>query len=791
MNILVDGQTLETPELNRGIGVYFKNILNGMVKQSYEHNWYVTVSDCNSLKSLDPWVQSRMKLLVDEKYRPGTDYLRTGEYTSELNSAIRENKIDAVWIPNPLMMNVLFPERKLECRTFITIYDLIPVIMPVKEWSREVNAEYARRLEYLMKQDVNCFFISEATKKDYEKHIGRCKGSSRVTSLAADSRLFYKRREEGGISPEPSIVFTGGFDYRKNIGGAVRAFAKMKKLNSDDVAAKESRLYIVCKCTDEIRSRFELELKELGLEGQVVLTGFVSDQELADIYAKADVFFFPSLYEGFGLPILEAMLGGAYVLSADNSSLPEVCGDYGLFCNAEDTDDMAEKLYHAINNAKKETPEDKRRRQEYAFGFSWEKTAMESLAAIEVKDKHLGKEQKRKIAIVTPWPDQQTGIANYVYKLVPYLSRYFEVDIFVDHTEDEKCLFKPNKYGNVYMIKELDNRHNEYAQIIYQIGNNCSFHTGIYNYLRKYPGIAEIHDFVLQFLYLSFFSTKQYDVFRDALESGYGEEGIAYFNGLKDGSIAPDDLRFPMSHSVSRIAKKTIVHNHWSREQMKDHDNVFTIPHPCYNKIEVDPAVGKSIMEGYLKKFKLQEGDILIGCFGFINENKRPDKIISALETLIAKGFKVKLVFFGKANSPELEEIIRQKKLEEIVGITGYIDYDQYSVGLEMCDIVVNLRYPSMGEASGTLCEAFKYGKPVLVSDVNQYREYPDEVCWKVPTDRYEIKVMEKMLEYLIQHEDVRIALGNNARAYADTVLSPARIAELYYNVINSAEEME
>lgn len=130
-------------------------------------------------------------------------------------------------------------------------------------------------------------------------------------------------------------------------------------------------------------------------------------------------------------------------------------------------------------------------------------------------------------------------------------------------------------------------------------------------------------------------------------------------------------------------------------------------------------------------------------------------------------------------------DIIRKKNLESRVYITGYLQKKEYEVALERCDIVVNLRYPSMGESSGTLCEAFKYAKPVIVSGINQYCEYPDDVCWKVPVNQYEIPILTAMLKYLIDHENVRRALGNNACAYANQVLSPERIAKLYMNILS------
>lgn len=784
MNILVDGQTLESAEINRGIGVYFKNVLNNMVKQSYEHNWYITVSSVDFLRVLDPWVFNRFTPVVNNAFAPNADFERTTEFSKQIKSAIEEMDIDVLWIPNPLMVNVLFPNEVLDCKVFATVYDLIPYIMPIKEWSNEVKQEYNRRLTYIKQNNINLICISEATKNDIVKSIGSM--NTCVTFLAADSKLFYRKRLRDGISDEPYIVFTGGFDYRKNIYGAIEAFKKSTKLYSGTVMDKVS-MYIVCKCSEDDQIKFYNRVKKMGMEGRIKLTGYISDQELSDLYGNSDVFFFPSLYEGFGLPILEAMLGGAFILSADNSSLPEVCGDHAILCNADDTEEMAEKLYLAFQKASQEAAEEKQKRQEYALEFSWEKTAMSTLDYFGCSMKRGLPNIKEKIAVVTPWPNQKTGIANYMYKLVPYLSEFFDIDIFVD--KKKKNDYVNNEYGNLYDIEKLDVLHNHYKKIIYEIGNNSDFHKKIYEYSLKYRGIAEIHDYILHpFFYHAYFLQNKFAEYRDALELGYGEKGLQHYNNVKNGIENSNEMEFPMSHTLYNSSKATIFHNHWSKDQINS-EHVFVIPLACFDREVFQDGIKKTLSENLSRKIAKKDNEIIIGCFGFVNTNKRPEKVIDAIMALIKKDYKIKLIFFGQANDDNIFHMIKSKKMHANVFVTGYLEEGEYEVGLETCDIVVNLRYPSMGESSGTLCEAFKYGKPVLVSNINQYREFPDEVCWKVDVGDFEVSLLETMLEYLINNVDVRNALGTNAMAYADTVLNPENIAKQYYEIINKLSE--
>ena len=151
MNILIDGQVLETPELKRGIGIYFKNVFNNMVKRSFSNVWYISISNRDVLQFLDPWVSERITPIVNPVFAPSTDYSKAEAFTIELNKVIQEYQIDVYWNPDPLMVNVLFPTHELACEMFITIYDLIPAVMPIKEWPVPVKTEYNRRLSILKK----------------------------------------------------------------------------------------------------------------------------------------------------------------------------------------------------------------------------------------------------------------------------------------------------------------------------------------------------------------------------------------------------------------------------------------------------------------------------------------------------------------------------------------------------------------------------------------------------------------------------------------------------------------
>src|SRR6266850_4610015 len=124
----------------------------------------------------------------------------------------------------------------------------------------------------------------------------------------------------------------------------------------------------------------------LGLTGKVRLTGFIDNDDLRALYQRARCLFFPSLYEGFGLPLLEGLACGLPVTASNTSSLPEVAGEYAIYFDPYNIDEMAQSLYQAL-----QAPmdyESRLTRYEYSRNFSWRKTAEMTLQAFAVSVNH-------------------------------------------------------------------------------------------------------------------------------------------------------------------------------------------------------------------------------------------------------------------------------------------------------------------------------------------------------------------------------------------------------------------
>jgi SAM-dependent methyltransferase len=176
------------------------------------------------------------------------------------------------------------------------------------------------------------------------------------------------------------VIYPGGFDPRKNMDRAVEAFARLHEKYGGEEKIRATELCIVCSCDRAGETQLLNYAKKLGIEGKVWLTGYIEDRVLVETYQKARCLFFPSLYEGFGLPVLEGLACGLPVAASNSSSIPEVGGDFAIYFDPADVDQMRDALWQTL-----QLPTDhqtRTERYEYSKEFSWKKTALATLAAL-------------------------------------------------------------------------------------------------------------------------------------------------------------------------------------------------------------------------------------------------------------------------------------------------------------------------------------------------------------------------------------------------------------------------
>ncbi len=264
--------------------------------------------------------------------------------------------------------------------TVLTVHDLIFRHLPehhkhLNRWYLNVTMPlYCRRADHIIA-------VSEATRRDLMAAYNLPREKISVIHEAADLR-FVPQPEKGVAAvrahyglPEDFLLYVGTIEPRKNL---VRLLHVWEGL----YAAGEAPPLVIVGKRGWLSDDFFIALEESPSREAVILTGYVLDMDLPTIYAAATAFVFPSLYEGFGLPPLEAMACGTPVACGDGSSLPEVVGDAALLFDPTDEEAMERDLRRLLSDAglREELRERGLRR---AAQFSWERTARETLVVYE------------------------------------------------------------------------------------------------------------------------------------------------------------------------------------------------------------------------------------------------------------------------------------------------------------------------------------------------------------------------------------------------------------------------
>ena len=273
----------------------------------------------------------------------------------------------------------LFPFR-LAKRQLVFIHDVIPLLFPECYYKHTRYYYRLSRAIHLNTYD-QILVNSESTKRDLVDHLGVPQERILVTLLGRDDRFMRiddisknQRVKEKYSLPESYLLFTGTLEPRKNITGLLEAYGKAK--------ARESLKLVITGKKGWLYKEIFQTVKRLNLKDRVVFTGFADDDDLPSIYSMAKVFVYPSLYEGFGLPVLEAMACGVPVITSDVPSLREVAGEAAVLVDPRNVQAMANSIDEVVFGTDQNYQLLSRASVARAASFTWERTAQQTLAVI-------------------------------------------------------------------------------------------------------------------------------------------------------------------------------------------------------------------------------------------------------------------------------------------------------------------------------------------------------------------------------------------------------------------------
>jgi len=449
----------------------------------------------------------------------------------------------------------------------VTLYDVIPYLYPKSYLENPViKAWYFEKIEHLKKADL-LLSISETSRRDGIVSLGL--SGDCVVNISTDADTFFKPvpitsdreaklREKYGLT-KSFILCTGGIDARKNIEAMIRSFGKLPQS-----LRNTHQLALVFHVPHPARQDELMRLVEKrGLNRQdVVLTGYVPDEDLLIFYNLCKLFVFPSWYEGFGLPALEAMRCGAPVIGANTSSLPEVIGwDEALFDPHSDKA-IAQAIERGLSDESfRQTLLEHCQKQTHKF--SWDESARRAIAAMERRREQwdstfLGQPSTRlKLAYVSPLPPIRSGVTEFSAKLLPELSKFYDIDVVVTQSEVtdnwiiENCPVRSSEW--------LRKNSRDYDRVLYHFGNSEP-HKYMLQLPEEVPGVVVLHDFFLSGILAHMeLNNQETDIWRKSLYESHGY--IALHDRQNSDDLEKIIWKYPCNRDIVQCAVGIVLHS--------------------------------------------------------------------------------------------------------------------------------------------------------------------------------------------------------------------------------------
>lgn len=812
MRIVIDLQGAQSHgSRNRGIGRYSQSLAMAIIKNKGSHEVIIALSnlfpdtiepikeafsDIISEDNIHVWhsLDSVSHISPENSWRRNASELSREAFLTSLNpdiiyvTSLFEGLTDDA-ITSVGRLNQTTP-------TAVTLYDLIPLInrSPYLD-NPSVESWYEGKLDQIRRAD-HLLAISQSSCQEGINYLGFPQDKSTNIGTAADSQ--FKRinisttdlniiRKRYQLN-RPFLMYTGGIDHRKNIEGLIRAYALLPKSLRD-----KHQLAIVCSIHDDTRKILSELAKQQGLRSdELVLTGYIPEEDLIFLYNMCKAFIFPSWHEGFGLPALEAMCCGAAVIAANTSSLPEVVGKEDALFNPFDDTDISKKIEQVLTDSNFRNSLIKHSEIQ-SKKFSWDESAKKAINVFEKmhaeknsQNLYLTNQPSRPtLAYISPLPPERTGIADYSAELLPDLARHYEIDVIIEQNEVSNPWIKENcSIKTVDWFK--DNGH-RYDRVLYHFGNS-PFHQHMFELIKDIPGVAVLHDFFLGHVTVHMDGVADQKYLNILPKTLYHSHG---YNAMKakyhDNNIWNVAWNYPCSKTIFDDSIGVIVHSENSRRLTREwygskiSDECSVIPLLRTPAINIERQKSR-------KKLGIDDNAFIVSSFGLLGESKLNMRLLDAwLKSDLSKNPNCQLLFVGENEGGEygatLTSTIQNSGLSKQITITGWSDMKLFREYLAATDLAVQLRSLSRGETSAAVLDCMNYGLATIVNSHGSMADLPEDAVFMIP-DVFDDADLINALETLWKNNNKRQKIGLHARALIHTKHAPRACADEYASQI-------
>jgi glycosyltransferase involved in cell wall biosynthesis len=642
---------------------------------------------------------------------------------------------------------------------------------------------YQTRLELLRRAD-HVLAISQATAADAVDQLGI--SPNRVTVVGAGVSDRFRPATKRDVAVEavrqalPSIqpgyvLYTGGIEPRKNIARLLDAYAGL----SGTIRSRH-HLVIVCRVLPEERLELERRLSELRLAGTVHFPGFVPDDQLLLLYQAAHLFVFPSLYEGYGFPVAEAIACGAPTIVSGTSALRELVPGQEAQFDPRSTTSIRDALERALTN---DELRGRLRSRRLAASHTWPEVARRTVAVYEHAAKtpqRRSEPTRRRIAFVTPLPPQRSAVADVSYHLLSELARHCQVEAFVDGEGTNTGAPAPPGVG-IRDIESFDAalRVMRYDRIFYCLGNS-ELHAGALALLRRQPGIVIAYDVRLTGLYgraakrlpeavpRGFHAAVQ-SMYRGRIPGDVGQHGqVDCWEAIEQGIL--------MAREAISLSEAFLVHSRhaaqlaWLDAAPGDRHKIEVIPYG------MRPPRGRA-------SDRRRSGPPTVATFGILSPATQSQKLVLAWPFVMRRHPDARLLVIGSdlgtGESARLATTARNLGVEPSIDIVGEVDDVTFEGTIARAHVAVQLRAASNGETSAVVARCLAAGTATIVTNIGSAAELPGSCALKVHRDASP-EVIAKEISALLADRPRRLAMEAAGRAYA-AARTHDRVARFLY----------
>lgn len=593
--------------------------------------------------------------------------------------------------------------------------------------------------------------------------------------------------------PGTFILSVTHLHHSKNIETLLSAYGRLSPRLRQELA-----LVIACHLTEAETEMIRWLASQRGIAEEVIITGLVTDDELVALYNAATLVIHPSRYEGFGLPVLEAMQCGAAVITTTASSLPEVGGDAVVLVDAEDDQEMAdviEALY--MEPARREA-------MKYCGLQQVKKFSPDQLGQNTLDSYHQARQpcpqpdragRRPRIALWTPLPPQRSGISDYSVELLAPLARLYDIEVFVDDGYLPSMELWHRYVVEHYQAFERRHAQDPFDVVVYQMGASF-YHWYMYEALQKWQGLVVLHDLTWGFVLHAYHSNSQrLRDFRRELLDMEGPQALREFESAERQSADPSDpvfdSFFDRHYMLKRIMEQglaVMVHMDLAKrevEKLYRHSRVYHVPMGVEDPWRGRPTLKPDLIR---EQLGLSRTAFVAGVFGIVHRVKRVDVCLEAFHQVLDKQPDARLWIVGEPLDPAYMDQLQARMSGLGIGqhlyFSNRVAAAEFNGLLLACDVVINLRYPSRKQMSATLVRAIAAGKPIIITDIPEWAFLPDSFCWRVAPDSQEVATLSAYLLKLAADTALRQRMSASARSYYEQNCTAAYMAARYQSVI-------